>query len=79
MRTIAWQARDDDGKYQIEARISGGQLEWRKRVARNQGAERYIPSADDWDSLENELLKRAHRGQICEKELALVKSLRIKS
>jgi len=78
---FGWWAKDpDDGKFQINVRIHGGNIEWTRKRGHHNPWETYgPPNDDDWDRLMQEAERRVPRRLISPKQFDEIKKLRERS
>lgn len=75
---FGWWARDDDGrKFQVRARIFGGNVTWQRKQGHHQAWEPYgLPTEQDWDLLLAEAGRRVPRRLLSPKQFEAIKRLR---
>jgi len=72
-----WANRPEDGKFQINVKIHGGNIEWRRKQGHHTSWEEYgPPSEDDWEKLISEAERRVPRRLISIKQFEDIKRLR---
>ena len=77
---FGWWSKDDEGKFQVNVRIHGGNIEWTRKGGHHQPWEEYgPPTDDDWDKLLGEAERRVPRRLISPKQFDEIKSLRDRS
>lgn len=75
---FGWWSKDEEtGKFQINVRIHGGNIEWTRKQGHHTSWEPYgPPSDDDWDRLIAEAERRVPRRLISPKQFEDIKNLR---
>jgi hypothetical protein len=76
---FGWWSKDDEGKYQINVRIHGGNIEWTRKNGHWQSWDKYPPQEADWDKLIGEAERRVPRRLISPKQFDAIKDLRDRS
>jgi hypothetical protein len=77
---FGWWSKDDDGKFQVNVRIHGGNIEWTRKAGHWQSWEKYGPPTDeDWEKLLGEASRRVPRRLISPKQFDDIKALRDRS
>jgi hypothetical protein len=76
---FGWWSKDDDGKFQINVRIHGGNIEWTRKSGHWQSWEKYPAGDADWEKLLGEAARRVPRRLISPKQYDAIKSLRDRS
>ncbi len=77
---FGWWSKDPEaGKFQINVRIHGGNIEWLRKAGHHASWEPYGPlTDDDWDRLLAEAERRVPRRLISPKQFEEIKKLRDK-
>jgi hypothetical protein len=75
---FGWWSKDaETGKFQVNVRIHGGNIEWTRKQGHHTSWETYGPPSDaDWDKLIAEAERRVPRRLISPKQFADIKALR---
>lgn len=72
-----WTKTPDDGKFQINVSIHGGNITWLRKQGHHSSWEPYgPPNDDDWDKLISEAERRVPRRLISPKQFEEIKRLR---
>lgn len=77
---FGWWSKDPEaGKFQINVRIHGGNIEWLRKQGHHSSWEVYAPVTDeDWERLLSEAERRVPRRLISPKQFEDIKKLRDK-
>ena len=74
---FGWWGKDPErGKFQINVRIHGGNVEWTRKHGHHASWETHPPTEDDWEKLIDEASRRVPRRLISPKQFEEIKSLR---
>lgn len=72
-----WKTTPEDGKFQINVSVHGGNIEWTRKQGHHTPWEEYgSPTDEDWDRLIFEAEKRVPRRLISPKQFEAIKALR---
>jgi hypothetical protein len=71
-----WVTNDDQGKFQVRARVHGGQIEWQRKQGHHSSWDKHPPTAEDWDQLLHEAGKRVPRRLLSPKQFDAIRLLR---
>jgi hypothetical protein len=71
-----WNKDPERGKYQVVAKVHGGNLVWQRKQGHHSTWEPHEPSADDWDRLLAEAGKRVPRRLLSPKQFEAIRGLR---
>lgn len=73
---FGWWNRDDDGRrYQVNAAVHGGNIEWTRHQGHHTPWEPHVPSDEDRERLVSEAEKRVPRRLITQKQFDEIKRL----
>ena len=73
---FGWWDKDDDVKWQINARFHGGAVVFSRKTGHNSSWEDFAPTDAQWDRLIGEAERRLPRRLMSAKEFALLKGQR---
>jgi len=65
-----WEKDPEDGKFQVVARIHGGNIEWTRKQGHYHSWLVHTPTEDDWERLLAEASRRVPRRLISPKQFA---------
>lgn len=71
-----WNNEPEAGKYQVRARIHGGNIEWTRKQGHHSAWEVHPPSEIDWDRLIEEADRRVPRRLISPKQFEAIKRIK---
>jgi hypothetical protein len=71
-----WNKDPEEGKYQVRARVHGGNLTWERKQGHFSSWLAHAPSEEDWQKLIYEAEKRVPRRLLSPKQFAAIKNLR---
>lgn len=74
-RPIGWIKRDPElGKLKIEARIFGNKLTFYRQSGRFENWEEFVPTNDDWDTLNELATNKFQRGKVQAQHLKVIQA-----
>ena len=72
-----WKTTPEDGKFQVNASVHGGNIEWTRKQGHHTRWETHASVTDeDWERLFYEAEKRVARRLLSPKQFAAIKALR---
>ncbi|MDO8543449.1 MAG: hypothetical protein Q7S40_23670 [Opitutaceae bacterium] len=72
---FGWWNKDDDGKYQVNVAVHGGNISWTRKQGHHSTWEAHTPSEDDRARLITEAERRVPRRLISQKQFDEIKRL----
>jgi hypothetical protein len=77
---FGWWVKDpEQGKFQVVARVHGGNIDWTRKQGHHSSWETHPPTPEDWAQLMHEAGKRVPRRLISPKQFDEIRLLRERS
>lgn len=75
--SLSWYRRDDETgrRQQIEFKLVREKAHWQIHRERNEPRESYVPDAEDWETLLENMQRNLQRGKVYPADLEIVKRL----